>query len=285
MSHSTKLPHDGGLLRRLLAQGAIGLTLVALPACSVGDSAPQTDNTSQAVQSSSPDNRARGQLAMSFAWLGGCRLAAPDWDPVTNPSSANIPELSQTLYDLASLPETPSFFFFPGDLISGFGSASLIKGQLDGWATFYKTHPSGIANDLSFVPIAGNHEVLLKIKQAGGTTREIQNTVADPPWISWLGETNFAQFGGNGPTPANDSADELQDDQSNMTYSFDAGAVHFVVLNTDTWTTQVEPTDAYTEVGWVPLHWVQADIEAAQANPHVHQIFVMATSPSSARPA
>jgi hypothetical protein len=257
----------------------MGLTVVALSACNMVDSAPQTDTSSQAIQSSSPDNRARGQLAMSFAWIGGCRLAAPDWNKVTNPSSANVPELSQTLYDLASLPRTPDFFFFPGDLISGFGSASLIKGQLDGWATLYKTHPSGIANDLAFIPIAGNHETLLKIKEAGGGSREISNPVADQPWIDWLGENNWDAFAGNGPTPAGDAADELQDDQSKMTYSFDVGPVHFVVVNTDTWTTQVESDSEYTEVGWVPLAWIQADIEAAQANPHVRDIFVIGHKP------
>lgn len=69
------------------------------------------------------------------------------------------------------------------------------------------------------------------------------------------------------------------EDQSKLTYSFDDGDVHYVVLNTDTWTSMADNTTGSTQIGWVALHWLQRDLAAAQANPAVRHIFVLGHKP------
>ena len=51
--------------------------------------------------------------------------------------------------------------------------------------------------------------------------------------------------GGQRPDQGHRSPDQLADDQSQLTYSFDIGDVHFVVINTDTLTTDID-TDTKT---------------------------------------
>jgi hypothetical protein len=58
-------------------------------------------------------------VSYSFVYLGCNRLQPSDWQTMqaTNPSSANVPQLQQTLADLAGLNPLPQLFFFVGDLV------------------------------------------------------------------------------------------------------------------------------------------------------------------------
>lgn len=220
-------------------------------------------------------------LDVSFAFVGCNRLQKADWDPSSNPSSANQSELQRTFADVAALTTVPKFFFFNGDLVLGLDSnTTLLKGQLDGWAQLYANDPSGIAKKTKLVPLVGNHEMLQKVAPAGGGSKlELQNSAADAIWTSWLTANGFDALAGNGPTEAAPNADALQDDQSKLTYSFDDGDVHYVVLNTDTWTSTADANTGSTQIGWIALHWLEADLAAAQAKASTKHIFVFGHKP------
>jgi hypothetical protein len=219
------------------------------------------------------------RLLTSIAWIGGCREDPAHWDKKTNPSSANVAELKQTLADIASLSVTPRFFFFPGDLVLGFADQPTLTGQLDAWAELYQNDPSNLSWLLDLIPIAGNHEVLVKTTRTDGTAVELANPVADQVWTDWIARNGYDLYGGNGPVVDDANADALQDDQSTMSYSFDEGSVHYVVLNTDTWTTTPDPETGSTQIGWIAFTWLEADLEAAQADPNVRTILVFGHKP------
>jgi hypothetical protein len=222
------------------------------------------------------DRGSNDPVVSSFVFFGGCRLAVADLDPVHNPSSANLPELQQTLADLAALPDPPQFWFFVGDLINGFGPSTTLTAQLDGWAQVYSA--SAASTKLELVPIVGNHEVLSK-HTAFGMDIELSNPVANAAWLAWVKAKRFATRAGNGPTNAPPNIDALQDDESSLTYSFDNGGSHYVVLNTDSWTTTPDPSTGSTQIGWIALHWLETDLAAAEANPAIKGIYLFGHKP------
>jgi hypothetical protein len=246
--------------------------LAALSGCS-GPVSPVAPVTAQRATCDQPP------VVASFAWIGGCREQKTDWKPATNPSSANVAELTQTFSDLAGLALPPQYFFFPGDLISGFDKAATLKGQLDAWATLYDDDPSGIAGLVDFVPIAGNHETLLKVTPPGGVAIELPNPDADAVWTQWIADNGFDLHAGNGPTADDPNADALVDDQSSMTYSFDDGDIHYVVLNTDTMTSTPDPAKGSTQTGWIAFNWLAADLDAAQSDPTIDHVFIFGHKP------
>ena len=214
-------------------------------------------------------------LAASFVFVGCNRLQKADWDTATNPSSANLPQLQQTFADVTALPVTPRLFFFTGDLVLALKQATTnLASQLDAWAQVYKGDP--IAAKVPVVPLVGNHEMLYKDTASG---LEFSNGPSDAVWTQWLTVQGFSSRAGNGPTTAPPNADALQDDESMLSYSFDDGGIHYVVLNTDTWTTTADSTTQSTQIGWIALHWLTSDLASAQANPNVSSIFVFGHKP------
>lgn len=213
-------------------------------------------------------------LVSSFVFVGCNRLQKADWDPKINPSSANSPQLVRTFGDIVALPDRPRFFFFTGDLVLSLDKdTTVLEGQLAGWAGIYKGDP--ISSKVPLVPLVGNHEMLYKDKS--GT--ELSNGPADAVWTKWLATQGLDVHAGNGPTTADPNDDALQDDQSKLSYSFDDGGTHFVLLNTDTWTTTKDKSTGDTQIGWMALHWLTADLAAAQASPSVSRIFVFGHKP------
>lgn len=213
-----------------------------------------------------------GLASTSFAFVGCNRLDKADWDAVGNPSSANLPQLDQTFADLAATSPLPKLFFMTGDLVLGLSDTPTLSAQLAAWTPLWKS-----AAPTTLVPLPGNHEMLVKQK-VSGTTVEVSNPGADAAWTQWLSASGFGGFAGNGPTVGSDPGDALKDDQSALSYSFDQGGIHFVLLNTDTWTSTVDAT-TLTKIGWVPLAWLKKDLAAAQANPSVSAIFVLGHKP------
>lgn len=274
------------LLRPATLAASLTLLLLAPAACdrhgaSVGGGRARApgaavDTATPATGAGGPSRPEQDALVLSFAWIGGCRVAEADVDPAHNPSTANVPELERTLADLAALTPMPRYLFFPGDLIAGMTSdGAELQAQLDAWTALYRGHPSGIAGHLTLVPLMGNHEALIN----GPHKSEVPNPVAGDVWLRWLARSGFDARGGNGPTNASPNPDALQDDERNLSYSFDEGRVHFVVLDTDSWTTTPDPATGSTQIGWVPIHWLTADLAAAEANPAVQNIFVLGHKP------
>ena len=213
-------------------------------------------------------------VVSSFVFVGCNRLQKADLDPTNNPSSANLAELEQTFADIAALPEMPKYFFFTGDLVTALVSGSTtMQAQLDGWAEVWAASP--LAGKIDLVPIVGNHEMLFKNNKGD----EVSNPAADAVWIAWLAANHFDTHAGNGPTNNGPNEDALQDDQRLLTYSFDDGGAHYIALDTDSWTTTPASALNSTKVGWVPVHWLAADLAAAQANPATTGIYILGHKP------
>jgi hypothetical protein len=215
----------------------------------------------------------------SFVYVGCNRLSKGDWDAAANPSSANLAQLTRTFSDVTALAQIPAHFFFTGDLVLGLDpDVTVLSGQLDAWASLYAADPSGIAAKVPVTPLVGNHEMLAKQK-VNGTKIELSNPAADPIWTTFLGGHGFGKYAGNGPTAAGANADALSDDQSKLTYSFDDAGVHYVLLNTDTWTTTPDAATGSTQLGWIAMKWLTADLAAAQASSAVEHIVLLGHKP------
>ena len=219
-------------------------------------------------------------VKLSFVVMGCNRIQESDWEKTRaeNPSSANLPQLRQTLADIAALNPVPPYVFFTGDLVlnQAQDNGATLGGQLNAWAQVYRSDPSGLSDKTTLVPLPGNHEMLQKV-HAQGVSAEIPNPATGPVWVRWLSANGFDRFAGNGPTPAGPNPDQIADDQSKLTYSFTAGDVHFVLLNTDTLTTT-------GNIGWIAYNWIEKDIEKAQQDPRIRTIFVLGHKPIVAPP-
>lgn len=248
---------------------------LAMAACSASSSSPKSvDANSGGSDSGGGDGSGGDRVVSSFVFVGCNRLQKADLDPTTDPSSANLPELQQTFADIAALPDKPKYFFFVGDMVTNLVSgSSTLQTQLDAWAQVWAASP--LAGQIELVPGVGNHEMLYK----NSNKDEVSNPSADAVWTAWLAANHFDTHAGNGPTNAPPNADALQDDQSKLTYSFDDGGAHYVMLNTDSWTTTPDSTTGSTQIGWVAENWLAADLAAAQANPAITGIYVFGHKP------
>src|SRR5207244_3108790 len=140
--------------------------------------------------------------------------------------------------DIVNLSPVPPLLFLTGDLVlnEATDEGQTLAGQLEAWASLYETHPSGIASRLTPVVLTGNHEALQSPEvttAAGSFFPEFPNRFFDPVWVNWLSTHGFDAMAGNGPGAGSPASDLLADDQSRLSFSFNRGDVHFVVLNTD----------------------------------------------------
>lgn len=241
-----------GVQRRLpwLALGIAALASLALSACG-GDN----------------DNNG---VAYSFAVLGCNR--SNDVPSADNPSTVNLPQLQRTLADIAAMQPPPNFIFFTGDLVLGLTpDLDTLRNELEAWVQVYRVSPVGQNPAIRMVALPGNHESLrleLNDLQCG-----VSNPGAEAVWLDVM-----APFiaGDNGPTAG--GPDQLETDQSRLTYSFNFRDTHFVVLNTD-------PVGA---VASVPVHWIADDLAAARQDRSIRRIFALghkpAFTPSDATP-
>lgn len=186
-----------------------------------------------------------------------------------NPSTANRQQLHQTLADLAVNP--PSYLFFIGDMVGGYdlGAGELLRGQLQAWKELYEAGPLAHTSTI-MVPLVGNHEVLASTQDPrtklwtdfpNPATLPVWESVMDP-YLKWS----------DGPTTAAPNLDELTHDQQRLTFTVRRGDVLFVCLNTDTF------IDLKT-IGDVPLQWIKAQLDQAEADPTIAHVFVMGHKP------
>lgn len=209
-------------------------------------------------------------VAFSFAAFGCNRLETEDWTghERENPSSANLPQLKQNILDVQSISPKPSFLLAMGDLVMNYApdDGSALRSQLDGWATQVKSLAK-----IPIIPIAGNHE----LNQKKGKNK-VPNLATDRIWNEWLERSGFARFEGNGPTPHwQENPDRLIDDQSRLSYSFDQLGNRFIVINTDTRTSEIDPKTQATKVAWIPVNWVIAQLRESESNPQIKNVFLI----------
>jgi hypothetical protein len=191
----------------------------------------------------------------SFAVVGCNRVAAADTAGDT--STANVVQLTRTFAEIAAMNPRPRFLFFAGDLTLGYTSDTVqLATELTAWRKLYEASPLP-ASGVELVAIIGNHE-----SQA---SNKIAYAAAERTWLRIMAP--YITRGGNGPTAG--GPDNLQTDQSHLTYSFNYKGTHFITLNTD-------------PVGddWhVPVNWVASDIAAARAAGAKH-IFAIGHKPA-----
>jgi hypothetical protein len=264
--------------------GSGGAATTASGSASGGAGGSSTASTSGTLSSTTGATSSTGAgggdaVESSFVYVGCNRLSKGDWDVAANPSSANLAQLTRTFSDVTLVAPAPAHFFFTGDLVLGLDpDVTVLSAQLDAWGSLYAADPSGISTKVPITPLVGNHEMLAKQK-VNGSKIELSNPPADPIWTKFLGGHGFGKYAGNGPTATGANPDALSDDQSQLTYSFDDAGVHYVLLNTDTWTTTPDAATGSTQLGWIAMKWLTADLAAAQAKSSIAHIVVLGHKP------
>lgn len=225
-----------------------------------------------AILARSPTVPSLDSLETSFGFFGCNRIEKDDWKSTKeqNPSSANVHQLEQTFRDLASIRPAPRFVFGGGDLVLGYGNdqGEETLSQLTAWKTQFYQSP--LAGKTTMIPFPGNHELNKKVDKL-----KLPNPPTVAMWNQWYSGSGFRQMAANGPAAQGSNPDRLLGDQRKLNYSFDAGSVHFIVLNTDTLTSEEDPETHQGRVGWIPAYWASADIIRAQKNPRIRSIFLL----------
>lgn len=252
----------------------------AAPDAQTPDSSTDASSDSAHADASSADADAGRSVVLSFAVVGCNRIdpadyAAIDASASVPPSTANVEQLRRTFDEVAALTPKPKYFFLAGDVIMGYvnnqGDAGVatLDSQLTAWLALYNASAlktSGIA----MIPIPGNHEVQSKIGSA-----KTAFAGAESVWLSKMAAFIPSGFhrGPNAGAPllpdAGADAGALQTDQGQLTYSFDDGASHFVVVDTD-------------PVGYdwnVPAGWIASDVAAAKTAGAKH-VFAIGHKPA-----
>ena len=223
-----------------------------------------------ACQRKSYDN----DTELSFAFSGDFQIGYSAWQQTKeeNPSSTNIPQLRRNIKDIASVRNQLSFMVLLGDLVMNEveDQGETLKIQLDAWQQVVQAVPEyGL---VPLLPFTGNHETNIY-----WTNLQVQapSLYTFDVWEEWLMGNGYSGFAGNGPRPTEGNPDRLARNESLLTYSFDVGNVHFVIINTDTLTTEINPDTNLPYAAWIPINWITADIEAAQQNQAINTIIVM----------
>ena len=177
-------------------------------------------------------------IRLSFAFFGCNRVEKKDWEDnrETNPSSANLPQLNRTLKDLAGMKHVPSLVFAGGDIVMNYidDKGEVLMEQLKGWQKAFWNSP--LAGKCLVIPFPGNHEVNKKVGDL-----KLPNPLTLSVWNRWYAQSGFRQVASNGPKGTGANPDRVVGDQSRLNYSFTLHRVHFVVLNTDTTTSVLDP--------------------------------------------
>src|SRR5882757_2215958 len=208
------------------------------------------------VQAEVEAESGKTHVVLSFVIIGCNRVNGADVSP-DNPSTANLAQLERSFTEIARLKPRPKFAFFTGDMVFGLNSdLGVLRSQLESWLDVYRSTPLGDDPRIRLIVLPGNHESLVGAK---GSQRS--NPGAEDVWLSVM-QPFIA--GDNGPGVG--GPDNLQSDQSELTYSFDFRDSHFVMLN----------TDPFGAVATVPLNWLHQDLAAAAGDANLKHTFVMA---------
>jgi hypothetical protein len=228
--------------------------------------------------SSTWNQNAIDPVEKSFVAMGDLQIAGAQ-TLLVNPSTTNIPQLQQNVADIAALPHKPDYSFILGDLVQAEvqDQGHTLQGQLDAWMTVYRGLPGSAG--INVMPLPGNHEMDYKDVTAKDETPDPSSYLK---WSNWIETNHLFPFAANGPKPEGANPDKLVQDESRYTFSFDWGAVHIVVINTDTLSTVTNPATGLVYNGWIPINWIAADLAAAQANPAINTILLMGHRPIEA---
>ncbi|MDD2770532.1 MAG: metallophosphoesterase, partial [Methylococcus sp.] len=235
-------------------------------------------------------------VVLTFATVGDSRQDPLRPDPSTLPLSGQDAKWAQNSKALARILRTihsqkAKILFFNGDMINGYGKASVPAAWSSTAPTvaelansdlvkFYMQYGfwRGMVADLMeagtyVVPVPGNHEVQCNSKASANcglsgkhAMEENENAWRDnmgdlimdtSRWQNLLGKPLEAWDVDHKPAIG---VDGISTDQSQLSYSFDFGSSHFVVINTDP-----VGNDAHA-----PVTWLAEDLAAAKARGSRH---------------
>ena len=162
--------------------------------------------------------------------------------------------------------QRPQALFFTGDMILGYTTNFV-------WTDRQYAYWRGLMSSLLqagiyVVPVAGNHEVQIKLPNPdGGKPLKISEPRCENLWRENMGDlildtnlwnrltgTKVEDWDINN-TPPVGGADKIQSDQRQLTFSFDIERMHFVAIN----------TSAYKNDARAPVHWLAEDFSKAKA--------------------
>lgn len=203
-------------------------------------------------------------LDYSFAVVGCNRVDYLDTSATTGTanatgwSTANVYQLKRMFAEVAALSPKPKYLIMTGDVVMGYTSDTLgLAKQLKGWKSLYYASPL-YGSGINVVVVAGNHET--QDKAAGKKSYIAAER-------TFLREMDSFIVGSNGPGVG--GMDSLTTDQSKLTYSFNNGCDHFIIINTD-------PTGRDARV---PYHWIANDIKNARTA-NARHIFAFGHKPA-----
>ena len=219
-------------------------------------------------------------VVLRFAIFGDNQVGYTAWQETKdmNPSSANIPQLRQTVADITTTDPLPEILFILGDLVMNevMDNGETLQIQLNAWQKVYNSLPG--SQMIPLVPIPGNHEFVV---YSPLDNNEGPNPGAINVWVEWFTANGYDSYAGNGPKPGGSNPDLLVRDESMLTYSFTMKRIHFVIINTDTLNPVINPKTKTPLVmqGWIPINWIEQDIKKAQNDTHISVIIVLAHRP------
>jgi hypothetical protein len=271
---------------------------VVLTFSTVGDSRQDPQNIDPSVKQASQ------------VGVGSCQLPSGATGLTANPGLSgqdckwlqNSKAWSRIMRTIQS--QKANLLFFNGDMIMGYGKAGVpVTRNATGVAeapiaaptiadvlnsdlmqsykqyAFWRGMVANLMETGTYVvPVPGNHEVQCK-RCAKVAQVENENAWRDNMGDLILDSARFNSLLGTAPqnfsaanAPAVGGLDGVTTDQSQLSYSFDVGASHFVVIN----------TDAVGKDGYAPTAWLEADLIAAETrttNP-AKRIFVFGHKPA-----
>ena len=204
-----------------------------------------------------------------FGFMGCNRLGFGELSD-DNPSSANRAQLVADFNALPQVQPPVSHLFMAGDLVTNLDPGTeTLQSQLSGWLDLLTTTALP-ASGIELVTFTGNHEVLFSQKDPDtGEFVEMPNPATLPVWTTLM-EAYIK--GDDGPTTSLPNSDQLTQDQSELSYTYQDGNVLFIILNTDTFIDD-------TTLGDVPLNWLEDQLNLATNDPSVENVFVMGHKP------
>lgn len=198
-----------------------------------------------------------------------------------------------------------NLLFFNGDMIMGYGKTNvpvtrnktgvsevaianptitdILNSDIMQHYTQYAFWRGMIANLMEtgtyVVPVPGNHETQCKRCIDNNKNNKISQVENENAWRDNMGDlipdiSRFTKLVGSAPENMSSTfpgvTDGIATSQAQLSYSFDVGQSHFVVIN----------TDAVGKDGYAPTNWLEDDLTKADAR-GVRRIFVFGHKPAT----
>ena len=205
----------------------------------------------------------KSPVAFHFATVGDCR-----GEPLTTGATEqdllwlqNTKVLARMIREMQI--EKPQALFYNGDMIYGYSSE---KEKMERYYAYWRGMMASLMESGTYiVPIPGNHEVQIKVKNADGKEKKTAVVENETIWRTNMGDlifnpdrwkslTHEEATAWNVENKPKIGSDGITTDQRQLSYSFDVGKSHFSMINTD-------------PVGFdssAPVQWLEADFKAAK---------------------